>query len=45
MLTTDPKKMLENLWNSAEQGCLLGLTVWGKKEDTNIFSLVEDLNK
>jgi hypothetical protein len=25
MLTTDPKKMLLNLYDSAEDGCLLGL--------------------
>lgn len=29
MLTTDPAKMLINLYDSAEDGCLLGLTVWG----------------
>jgi ubiquinone/menaquinone biosynthesis C-methylase UbiE len=29
MLTTDPAKMLRNLYDSAEDGCLLGLTVWG----------------
>jgi hypothetical protein len=45
MLTTYPKKMLENLWNSAEEGCLMGLTVWGNKENTNVLSLIEELNK
>lgn len=43
MLTTDPKKMLDNLYDHAEQGCLMGLTVWGNKKGTNIFSFTEDL--
>ena len=31
MLTTDGEKMLKNLYDHAEKGCILGLTVWGKK--------------
>ncbi len=45
MLTTDPGKMLRNLWDLAEDGCLMGLTVWGDKNKQNLFSFVEDFNK
>lgn len=45
MLTQDPKKMLKNLYESAEEGCLLGLTVWGDRNKNNVFSLVEDISK
>ena len=31
MLTEDPEKMLNNLWNEAEEGCLLGVTIWGNR--------------
>ena len=31
MLTEDASKMLSNLWNEAEKGCLLGVAVWGEK--------------
>lgn len=45
MLTTDPRKMLENLYNHAEEGCLMGLTVWGDRKKTNILSFTEDLSQ
>ena len=32
MLTEDPEKMLNTFNKEAEVGCLLGVTVWGKKE-------------
>ena len=32
MLTEDPEKMLSSFHKEAEAGCLLGVTVWGKKE-------------
>jgi len=32
MLTEDPKKMLNSLYQQAEEGCLLGLSVWGNKD-------------
>jgi len=37
MLTTDPKVMLQNLYEHAEEGCLLGLTVWGDKNKNPLF--------
>jgi len=35
MLTSDGEKMLKNLYDHAEKGCLLGVTVWGNKEENN----------
>jgi hypothetical protein len=44
MLTNDPKKMLKNLWESAEDGCLLGLTIWGDKAKNNFFGHFYDFS-
>ena len=38
MLTTDPAVMLNNLYESAQDGCLLGLTVWGDPKKNPVFS-------
>jgi hypothetical protein len=40
MLTKDPRKMLNNLWEHAEENCLLGLTVWGDKKKNLFFGAV-----
>ena len=45
MLTTDAKKMLLNLYESAAEGCLLGLTVWGSKANSNLFEFTEQLSR
>ena len=39
MLTPDPIKMLTNLYNNAKPGCLLGVSVWGSKEQNNLVRL------
>lgn len=31
MLTEDPLKMLTSFYEQAEEGCILGLSVWGDK--------------
>lgn len=38
MHTTDPRKMLKNLFDSAADNCLLGLSVWGQKNDNPFFA-------
>lgn len=32
MLTETPEKMLKSLYDQAEEGCLLGVAVWGRRE-------------
>ena len=39
MLTEDAEKMLSNLWNEAEKGCLLGVAVWGDRAKNNVQTL------
>lgn len=40
MLTEDPIKMMNNFGDMAEEGCLLGLTIWGDKEESNFFAIM-----
>jgi hypothetical protein len=40
MLTEDAEKMLKNLHNEAEKGCLLGVSVWGNKDQNNFMNAI-----
>lgn len=39
MITEDPLKMLSNLYSMAEEGCLLGVTIWGDKHLSNFLTI------
>jgi len=41
MITEDPAKMLRNLHGVSEDGCLLGLTVWGNKALSNFIPVLD----
>lgn len=41
MITENPQKMLRSLHAMSEEGCLLGLTVWGDKTKSNFMTLPE----
>jgi trans-aconitate methyltransferase len=45
MATEDPLKMLKNLNSMAEDGCLLGVTIWGNKELSNFMTLIPQAMK
>lgn len=38
--TEDPAKMMKNFHDVAEEGCLLGLSIWGSPQENNWFRLV-----
>jgi len=40
MLTENPEIMLKNLFDHAEKGCLLGVSVWGNKHHNNLMSSI-----
>ena len=40
MLTADPEKMLRNLHDLADEGCLMGVSVWGDKAKNNFFTAI-----
>ena len=42
MLTEDPHKMMRNLHSMAAEGCLLGVTIWGDKSQSNFFPLFRE---
>lgn len=45
MLAEDPVKMMKNLHSMAEEGCLLGITVVGKAELSNLMSIMPEALK
>lgn len=42
MLTENPIKMLRNLGQMAEKGCLLGVTIWGDKSKSNFLTILKE---
>ncbi len=34
--------MLKNLSNHSKKGCLFGLSVWGKKQENNLFTAIRE---
>lgn len=42
MLTEDASKMLKNLYSEAESGCLLGISVWGDKNNNNLMNSIRE---
>lgn len=42
MLTEDPVKMMKNLHGMAEEGCLLGVTIWGDKAQSNLLTILKE---
>jgi SAM-dependent methyltransferase len=44
-MVPDPAEMLKTLGESAEPGCLLGVTVWGPPEKNNFFGLLPEARK
>lgn len=38
MLTENAEKMLKNLYDSAAPGCLMGVSVWGNKDNNNFMT-------
>ena len=40
MLTEDPVKMMKNLYAIADENCLLGVTVWGSQETSNLLTIM-----
>ena len=44
-IVPDPVKMMKNLWEQSEEGCLLGVSIWGKPENNNFFSLFWEAEK
>jgi hypothetical protein len=41
MITEDPFKMLKNFYEMADEGCLLGVTVWGDKTLSNLIPVLD----
>jgi hypothetical protein len=39
MITKNPLKMIRNLYDYAETGCLMGVTIWGNPEKNNFLTL------
>ena len=39
MLTEDPVKMMKNFHSMADEGCLLGLTIWGDRNQSNFMTI------
>lgn len=42
MITSDAAKMMRNLYAHSRPGCLFGLSVWGSKEQNNLFSSIRE---
>lgn len=42
MLTENPVKMLKNLNEMAEEGALLGVTIWGDKTKSNLLTILRE---
>ena len=42
MLTEDPVKMLRNLHQMASDDCLLGVSVWGNKDNNNLMMSIRE---
>lgn len=40
--TSSPQKMLNSLHEVAEEGCLLGVTIWGDRKLNNFFTLPQE---
>lgn len=40
MITENAEKMLKNLHKHAEKGCLLGVSVWGNKDNNNLMTSI-----
>ena len=38
----EPEVMMKNFNKMAGEGCLLGVAVWGKEEDNNIFNMIPE---
>lgn len=38
-MVEDPVKTLENLGSLADEGCLLGMTIWGDQAQSNLITL------
>jgi hypothetical protein len=45
MITEDPEKMLNNLFKVSSDDCLLGVTVWGSKAESNMLTLADEARK
>lgn len=43
MLTEDPSKMLQSLYDQAAEGCLLGVSVWGDRSLNQMHTLLADI--
>ena len=41
-ITENPRNMLQNLYELAEPGCLLGVSVWGEKSQHNFLTLKDE---
>ena len=44
-IVPDPVKMMKNIWEIADEGCLLGVSIWGRPEDNNFFPLFDEAEK
>lgn len=42
MITASAEKMLRNLYSHAEKGCLLGVSVWGNKNNNNLMTSIRE---
>ena len=42
MLTPDPKKMLQNLYDEASEGCIFGVSIWGDKATNFLHRIFEE---
>lgn len=42
MLTENAENMLRSLHASAEEGCLLGLSIWGDKDKNNFLMFIRE---
>lgn len=40
MITSDPLKLMKNLYSYAKPGCLFGLSVWGNKEKNTLMNAI-----
>lgn len=41
MLTENAEKMMKNLHEMSAEGCLLGVTIWGNKAESNLMTILQ----
>ena len=42
MATEDPEKMMKNFHELSTDSCLLGITIWGDQQYSNLLSIMSE---